>query len=251
MEFLNSLGIDLGIKMLTLYASIALYAITIIYALVLFAPKMGGGKRGGRRDSLLKKKPSQYSMDDILELSARADAYEIAQEPYTAQYMAELALQIADHYELSDEEKEALHIAALLHDVGQIEQADFIQEERALRHDEWLELENHPIWGYQLVKEMGPEYEKAALWVRWSHERWDGTGYPDGLVGEQTPVPARILSIVDAYCAMMQDRPHRAALSQEEAVQQLQLQAGLKFDPQMVQLFGVENQVTETSLEVI
>lgn len=251
MEFLNSLGIDLGLKMLTLYASIALYALTIIYALVLFAPMMSGGKRGGRKDSLLKKKPSQYSMDDILELSARADAYEIAQEPYTAQYMAELALQIADHYELSDEEKEALHIAALLHDVGQIEQADFIQEERALRHDERLELENHPIWGYQLLKEMGPEYEKAALWVRWSHERWDGTGYPDGLVGEQTPVPARILSIVDAYCAMMQDRPHRSALSQEEAVQQLKREAGLKFDPQMVQLFGAEETITGTSLEVI
>lgn len=252
MEFLNSLGIEMGLKMLTLYASIALYALTIIYALVLFAPMMGrGSKQSGRRDSLLKKKPSQYSMDDILELSARADAYEMAQEPYTAQYMAELALQIADHYELSDEEKEALHIAALLHDVGQIEQVDFIQEERALRHDEWRELENHPVWGYQLLKEMGPEYEKAALWVRWSHERWDGTGYPDGLVGEQIPVPARILSIVDAYCAMMQDRPHRSALSQEEAVQQLKREAGLKFDPQMVQLFGAGEEVTQTSLEVI
>lgn len=230
----------MGLKQLTLYASIALYAISAIYALTLLAPMaMNRGNSGG---SLLKKKPSQYSMDDILELSEQADAYEMSQEPFSSQYMAELATQIAAQYELQADEIEALRIATLLHDVGQIEQCDFIQEERALRPEERQELENHPLWGYQFVKEMGPEYEKAALWVRWSHERWDGTGYPDGLSGEQIPIPARILSIVDAYCAMMQDRPYRPAMTQGEAIAHLRRLAGIQFDPQMVELFGLDDQ---------
>lgn len=240
----------LGPKALSLYAAITLYIISGIYALILLAPRMSAGGGGGR-SGLLKKKPSQYSSDDILELSAMADEYELAQEPYTAAYMADLALDIANYYELSDSEKENLRIAALLHDVGQIEEYDFIQEERALRHGERLELENHTIWGYQRIKEMGPEYESAALWVRWSHEHWDGTGYPDGIQGEQIPVPARILSIVDAYCAMMQDRPYRAALSQEEAVAELKRFAGIKYDPQMVQMFGAEDASESTALEVV
>lgn len=234
MEFMG-----LGLKSLTLYASIALYAVSAVYALVLLAP-MAGGNRGSARDRLLKKKPSQYSMDDILELSAHADEYEMAQEPFTAQYMAELATQIAQAYELEESEVEALQIATLLHDVGQIEMCDFIQEERALRHEEHHEMQKHPLWGYRFVKEMGPEYERAALWVRWSHENWDGTGYPDGLVGEQIPIPARILRVVDAYCAMMQDRPYRAALTQGQAIIELKRYAGIRFDPQMVQMFGVE-----------
>lgn len=237
----------LGPKALSLYAALALYIACGIYALILIAPRLSTGGGGGRA-GLLKKKPSQYSSEDILALSTMADEYEMAQEPYTASYMAELALDIANYYELSDAEKENLRIAALLHDVGQIEEYDFIQEERALRHGERLELENHTIWGYQRIKEMGPEYESAALWVRWSHERWDGTGYPDGLQGEQIPVPARILSIVDAYCAMMQDRPYRGALSQAEAIAELKRFAGIKYDPQMVQMFGVEE---NTALEVV
>lgn len=235
MEFMG-----LGLKSLTLYASIALYAISAVYALVIFAPQ-GGGNKGSARDRLLRKKPSQYSMDDILALSAQADEYEMAQEPFSAQYMSDLATQIAEAYELEASELEALQIAALLHDVGQIENCDFIQEERALRHDEILELQKHPIWGHQFLKEMGPEYERAALWVRWSHENWDGTGYPDGLVGEQIPIPARILRVVDAYCAMMQERPHRAAMTQGEAIIELKRLAGIKFDPQMVQMFGTED----------
>lgn len=241
----------LGLKTMAFYASMTLYAISAIYGLalvIMMAPK-GGGK--GRGDRLLKKKPSHYSMDDILELSARADAYEVAQEPYTAQYMADLCAQIAEHYELSEEDRESLRVAALLHDIGEIDNYDFIQEERALRAEERIELENHPLVGCQLIMEMGPEYEKAAKWVRWSHERWDGTGYPDGLIGEQIPIPARILSIVDAYCAMMADRPHRPSLGQYGAIGELQRNAGMQFDPQMVQLFGAEETSSSTALEIV
>lgn len=249
LSFLTSTG--MGLKTLTFYASMALYAISVVYAIVvLMSMSPMAGLKGRSGGGLRKKKPSTYTMDDILELSAQADAYEVAQEPYTGQYLADLCAQIAEHYELSEEDRESLRIAALLHDVGQIEQCDFIQEQRALRPEERQELENHPVTGYHRIAEMGPEYEKAAKWVRWSHERWDGTGYPDGLVGEQIPIPARILSIVDAYCAMMSDRPHRGALGQPIAVAELKRFAGIQFDPQMVQLFGAEEEAG-TALEVI
>lgn len=244
----------LGLKSLTFYASMVIYAIAVVYSLavlMMMAPKGGFKLGGGRAGGLLKKKPSSYSLDDILELSSQADAYEVMQEPYTAQYMADLAVQLAEHYELSDEDKESLRIAALLHDIGQIGNYDFIQEERALRPEERQELEGHALAGYQLVMEMGPEYEKAAKWVRWSHERWDGTGYPDGLAGEQIPIPARILTIVDAYCAMMAERPYRQARGQYGAVHELQRYAGIQFDPQMVQLFGTEEEAPSTALEVV
>lgn len=255
MDPIQFMGMTLTLKTLTFYASMLLYAISLVYALfivMMMAPqggfKFGGGRSGG---GLLKKKPSSYSIDDILELSAQADAYELAQEPYGAQYMADLAMDLSKHYELSEEDKESLRIAALLHDIGQIDNYDFIQEERALRPEERQELEGHVLAGYQLLMEMGPEYENAAKWVRWSHERWDGTGYPDGLVGEQIPIPARILSIVDAYCAMMSDRPYRQARGQYGTVHELQRYAGIQFDPQMVQLFGTEEEAPTTALEVV
>src|SRR5688500_2887556 len=129
MEFLPP---GLGLKALTFYASMALYALSLIYLLMILAPMAPkGGFRLRSGDRLLKKKPSSYSMDDILQLSATADAYELAQEPYTAQYLADLCAQIAEQYELSEEDRESLRIAALLHDIGQVDHCDFIQEERA------------------------------------------------------------------------------------------------------------------------
>lgn len=254
MESIQSLlGVSLGLKSLTLYAALALYTVCIIYGLaLLIAPRMGGGQRLGA-GNLLKKKPGQFNLDDILALSAKADAFEMVQEPYTSEYMADLCLQVAAHFEMSDEDLESLRIAALLHDIGEMDNYDFVQEERALRPDELQVLEEHPLQGYRFILEhLGSEYEKAAKWVRWSHERWDGTGYPDGLVGEQIPIPARILAVVDAYCAMSQDRPYREALSPEQIVSELNRYAGIRYDPQIVQLFGVPGQEEKvTALEVV
>jgi response regulator RpfG family c-di-GMP phosphodiesterase len=246
------LGVSLGLKSLTLYASLALYAVSAIYALALLVvPRMGGQSRGG--GALLKKKPGQFNLDDILTISAQSDAFEMVQEPYTSEYMADLCLQVAAHFEMSSEDLDSLKIAALLHDVGEMDNYDFVQEERALRHDEWRMLEEHPLHGYRFIMErLGAEYENAAKWVRWSHERWDGTGYPDALVGEQIPIPARILAVVDAYCAMSQDRPYRAALTPEEIINELHRYAGVRYDPQIVQLFGVPGQEEKvTALEVV
>ncbi|PIQ24484.1 hypothetical protein COW36_24855 [bacterium (Candidatus Blackallbacteria) CG17_big_fil_post_rev_8_21_14_2_50_48_46] len=254
MESLQSLlGVSLGLKSMTLYASLALYAVCIVYALALLVVPRMGGNQGFGGSSFLKKKPGQFNFDDILALSAESDAFEMVQEPYTSEYMADLCLQVAAHFEMSSEDLDSLKVAALLHDIGEMDNYDFVQEERGLRPDEWRVLEEHPLHGYRFILEnLGPEFENAAKWVRWSHERWDGTGYPDGLVGEQIPIPARILAVVDAYCAMSQDRPYRAALSPEQIVDELNRYAGIRYDPQIVQMFGVPGQEEQTTaLEVI
>lgn len=249
----NLFGVSLGLKTLTLYASLTLYTICIIYGLaLLIASRMGPRKRLDL-STLLTKKSGKFDWDDILALSTQSDEFERVEAPFTSEYMAELCLQVAEHFEMSDEDLESLRIAALLHDIGQMDNYDFIQEERRLMPNELRLLEEHPLQGYRFILEnLGPQYEKAAKWVRWSHERWDGTGYPDGLVGEQIPIPARILAVVDAYCAMSQKRPYRRALSPEEVIAELNRYAGIYYDPQIVQLFGVPEQEEKVvALEVV
>ena len=122
----------MGFKALTFYASLGLYAVSAAYALALFLPMLAGDSAAS--GGLTHKKNSQYSEDDLLEYSARADEYEMAQEPYTADAtLAQMVVDIAQMYELEEQEVESLRVAALLHDVGQVDNCDFIQEERALR----------------------------------------------------------------------------------------------------------------------
>lgn len=232
------LGVSLGLKSMTLYASLALYAVCVIYALaLLLGPRL---QKNTGADKALKKKPGQLRFDDILQYSQQADAYEKVSEPYTAEYLSDLCVQLGEQFELEPAELEALRVAALLHDIGQVDHYDFIQEPRYLRSEEKCYLEEHPLRGAQFIQEnLGLTHQQAAKWVRWSHERWDGTGYPDALSGEQIPLPARILAVADAYCAMMQDRPHRPALSAEAVIQELHRYAGIYYDPQIVQLLGV------------
>lgn len=238
-------GMEMSLKLLTWYGAIGFYALAGLYALFVLAMYFSKGGLKAEGD-LIHRKLSSYSLDDIIRLSEEADAYEMVEAPYDAQYLAQVAADIASQFELSEEDKESLRVAALLHDIGQVENFDFIQEERALRPDEKRRLKEHPIYGYQYILEhLGKDYENAAKWVRWSHESWDGTGYPDALAGEQIPLPARILAVVDAYCAMSQNRPYRPALSQDEVIAELNKYAGSKFDPQVVQLFGVAGGAAE------
>jgi HD-GYP domain-containing protein (c-di-GMP phosphodiesterase class II) len=240
------LGVSLGLKSMTLYASLALYAVCVVYALaLLLAPRL---QKTTGADKALKKKPGQMRFDDILQHSQQADAYEKASEPYTAEYLSDLCVQLGEQFELEPAELESLRVAALLHDIGQVERYDFIQEPRRLRPDEKRYLEEHPIHGARFIQDnLGASHEQAAKWVRWSHERWDGTGYPDALSGEQIPLPARILAVADAYCAMMQDRPHRPALHPEQVIQELNRYAGIYYDPRIVQLLGVPDELADTS----
>lgn len=134
-------------------------------------------------------------------------------------------------------ESEIVHIrrGALLHDMGKMGIPDAILlKPDKLTDDEWVIMRKHPVFAYELLYPI--EYLRPALSIPYSHhEKWDGTGYPQGLKGEQIPLPARLFAIVDVWDALSNDRPYRKAWSQEK--QHIREQAGTHFDPQAVELF--------------
>jgi HD-GYP domain-containing protein (c-di-GMP phosphodiesterase class II) len=136
-------------------------------------------------------------------------------------------------------ESELIHIrrGVLLHDIGTIGVPDHILHKPGqLTEAEWEIMHQHPAYAYEMLTSI--EYLKPALDIPYyHHEKWDGTGYPQGLHGEQIPLAARIFSIVDVWDALTSVRPYRPAWTKEEALKYIQEQSGKHFDPQVVQQF--------------
>src|SRR3954464_4752821 len=152
--------------------------------------------------------------------------------------VAELAAAMARHIGVGGARLHAIVRAAELHDVGKILVPEAIlNKPGALTDDELALMRRHAIAGYVILAESAEPAPVPAL-VRSSHERWDGTGYPDGLSGEDIPLGSRIITICDAYDAMTNERPYRPARSAAEALQELRLGAGVKYDPCLVSVFA-------------
>ncbi len=149
----------------------------------------------------------------------------------------ELSLKVAEVLHFTDEEISNFRRGVLLHDIGKIGIPDSILlKPGPLDEDEWKVMRLHPVYAYELLK--GVSFLKNALDVPYSHhERWDGSGYPQGLTGEGIPVSARIFSVVDVWDALTNDRPYRKAWTSEEASQYLTDNAGVQFDPKIVEIF--------------
>jgi hypothetical protein len=131
-------------------------------------------------------------------------------------------------------EIKAIEDGALLHDIGKIGVPDAIlHKPGALTDEEWVRMRRHPEIGYRMIAHI-PFLASASMLVRHHHERWDGGGYPDGLAGEAIPVGARIFAVADSFDAMTSDRPYRAALTWEVALEELAKGAGTQFDPLVV-----------------
>jgi HD-GYP domain-containing protein (c-di-GMP phosphodiesterase class II) len=166
-----------------------------------------------------------------------ADVVE-AEDNYTADHcrsVVELAAAVGDELGLSYEDKQELEIAALLHDVGKIViPNDIINKPGALDDAEFELMKTHTIEGQVLLDRVGGLLGRVGQIVRSCHERWDGNGYPDGLAGYEIPMAARIVFACDAYSAMTTDRPYRAAMSRETALEELWANAGSQFDPRVV-----------------
>lgn len=154
-----------------------------------------------------------------------------------AERVAALALALADAVGLAETERGPLHQAALLHDVGEIDfEQDLLARGGPLSQAEFFRLWEHPARGAQLALEITGN-QTVSQWVRWHHERWDGLGYPDGLVGPAIPLPARILRLADSADAMLHARPYRGAMSPDEAMAELTRLTAISYDPNLAKVF--------------
>jgi hypothetical protein len=152
-----------------------------------------------------------------------------------SQSVVSLCLQVADEMALDPRQRRNLEFAALLHDLGKLAvPKQLINKKGPLDEEEWAVMKLHTLTGERLLRKIGGRFEEVARIVRSSHERWDGTGYPDGLAGVTIPIEARIVACCDAFDAMTSDRAYRRALDKEAAVAQLREHAGTQFDPGVV-----------------
>lgn len=126
---------------------------------------------------------------------------------------------------------------ALLHDLGKIGVPDSVlRKPSSLNKKEWEAMQQHPLLAGLMVSKVG-FLEGAMPILLYHHERYDGSGYPFGLAGDKIPLEARIFAVVDAYDAMTSERPYREAMSPQEALKEIRAQAGVQFDPQVVEAF--------------
>ena len=148
-----------------------------------------------------------------------------------------LTEKIAEAFGFEDQDLVHLRRGVLLHDIGKMGVPDqILHKPGPLDESEWEIMRQHPVYAYEMLKPI--IYLRPALSVpHYHHERWDGSGYPEGLKGEAIPLEARIFAVVDAYDALTSDRPYRGAWSQEETIKYLQKQAGKEFDPTVVEKF--------------
>ena len=139
---------------------------------------------------------------------------------------------MAEELNIPASERQELEFAALLHDVGKIAiPKDILNTPSKLTDEEFEIIKKHTIEGQLLLDRVGGLLGRVGVIVRSCHERWDGNGYPDGLAGEQIPLAARIVFACDAYNAMTTDRPYRAAMTREAALEELRVNSGTQFDP--------------------
>jgi diguanylate cyclase (GGDEF)-like protein len=149
--------------------------------------------------------------------------------------VVDMAARVAQAMGLDPEEVSRVRTAALLHDIGKVGIPDeILHKSGPLDEHEWELMRQHPVIGERILRAI-PGLGGVARIVRHEHERWDGAGYPDGLVGDQTPVGSRIILACDAYHAMTSDRPYRKATSHAEAMEELTRSAGTQLDPEVVQ----------------
>lgn len=153
------------------------------------------------------------------------------------QRVTELALVVASKLGFTEEELAHIRRGALLHDMGKIAISDeILQKPGPLNETEWEKMRQHPIYAYEMLSPIA--YLHPALEIPfYHHERWNGSGYPHGLKGEQIPLAARLFAIVDVWDALCSDRPYRKKLPREHVIEYLRHNAGTLFDPKLVEVF--------------
>lgn len=172
-------------------------------------------------------------------IQALAHALE-AKDPYTrghSEVVAQYSVKIARQMGFSEDRIEPLRQMCLLHDIGKIGVVpDILEKDGLPSRDEWQVVRKHPLIGDNIVRPLNLSSPIRSI-IRNHHERFDGKGYPDGLIGARIPLEARIVAVADAYDAMVSTRPYRKSLSPRQALTELQRNAGNQFDPEVVEVF--------------
>jgi len=151
--------------------------------------------------------------------------------------VSQLAVRLGQAAGLRASELQCLRRSARIHDIGKVAvPRRLIDKVGPLRPHEFAIVREHTVIGEEIARGVGAPGDVARA-IRHHHERWDGTGYPDGLAGHAIPVLSRIIAIADAYDAMIHDRPYRLRLSKKAALAELIRCAGTQFDPEMTELF--------------
>jgi diguanylate cyclase (GGDEF)-like protein/PAS domain S-box-containing protein len=190
-------------------------------------------------DFMYKRKLLEHkSSHSVILSSIKATMHEKSHETQEhAERLTKLSKEIGKRMKLTQQNLDELELVATLHDIGKVAIDDrILNKPGKLDEEEWIEMKKHSEIGYRIAMSL-PDLVPIAEYILSLHERWDGKGYPQGSRGEEIPLLSRIVSVVDAYDAMTQDRAYRKAMSDKEAEEEIRKNAGIQFDPKIVKLF--------------
>ena len=194
---------------------------------------------GEQRLEMQRVKQSLRSLEDsvVCSLSMLLDLKDLKTGLHATR-LAEWAMRVGEQLDLSASDLHDIENASLLHDIGKIGVPEAIlQKPGRLTDAEYEIVKKHPEFGWAILRKI-PSLEETSLLVLHHHERIDGRGYPGGLCGEEIPLGARIVAVVDAFDAMLSTRSYRDGLGVTESLRRLQESAGTQFDRRIVQLFS-------------
>ncbi|MCF7891339.1 HD domain-containing protein [Candidatus Bipolaricaulota bacterium] len=176
------------------------------------------------------RKQAKQTFEKIMDLLSKRD-------PYTHEHsesVGSLTEAIADQMKVNPDKKEDIVSAARVHDIGKLGIPDeVLLKKGSLNEEEWETMKEHPVLGADILSGL-IIYEDSVDVVRHEHERWDGSGYPDGLSGEDIPLGSRIVAVADVWNALTTQRPYRGPMSEDEAREEIKDMAGVKLDQKVV-----------------